>query len=60
MDEATSSVDSLTDRIIQKALYKLFENKTSIVIAHRLNTIINADRIILIEDGAKMCIRDSG
>lgn len=52
MDEATSSVDSLTDRIIQKALYKLFENKTSIVIAHRLNTIINADRIILIEDGA--------
>ena len=51
MDEATSSIDTLTDRNIQNAMDKLIENKTSIIVAHRLSTIINADRIIVIENG---------
>jgi ATP-binding cassette subfamily B protein len=51
MDEATSSVDTLTEVLIQKGMEHLMKNRTSIVIAHRLSTIRNADRIIVIEDG---------
>jgi ATP-binding cassette, subfamily B, multidrug efflux pump len=51
LDEATSSVDTQTERIIQNALARLLKNRTSFVIAHRLSTIINADRIVVIEDG---------
>ncbi len=51
LDEATSSVDTQTEIIIQEALTKLLKDRTSFVIAHRLSTITNADRIVVIEDG---------
>jgi ATP-binding cassette, subfamily B, bacterial len=51
MDEATSSVDTLTEALIQKGMETLMEGRTSFVIAHRLSTIKRADRIIVIEDG---------
>ena len=51
LDEATSSVDTRTEKLIQKAMDKLMEGKTSFIIAHRLSTIKNADKIIVIENG---------
>lgn len=51
MDEATSSVDMVTEALIQDALKKLLANRTSIVIAHRLSTIVNADQICVIQAG---------
>ena len=51
LDEATSSVDTRTEKLIQKAMDKLMENKTSFIIAHRLSTIKNADKILVIENG---------
>ncbi|AKJ65131.1 ABC transporter ATP-binding protein [Kiritimatiella glycovorans] len=51
LDEATSSVDSETERLIQEALERVMKDKTCFVIAHRLSTIVNADRICFIEDG---------
>jgi ATP-binding cassette subfamily B multidrug efflux pump len=51
LDEATSSVDTQTEQIIQKALARLLKGRTSFVIAHRLSTITNADRIIVIHNG---------
>jgi ATP-binding cassette subfamily B multidrug efflux pump len=51
LDEATSSVDTQTEQIIQKALATLLKGRTSFVIAHRLSTITNADKIIVIHDG---------
>ena len=51
LDEATSSVDTRTERLIQKAMDRLMENRTSFIIAHRLSTIKNADKIIVIENG---------
>jgi ATP-binding cassette subfamily B protein len=51
LDEATASVDSYTERLIQTALARLFEDRTGLVIAHRLATIRNADRIIVLQDG---------
>ena len=50
LDEATSSVDTRTEKLIQKAMDKLMEGKTSFIIAHRLSTIRNADKIIVIEN----------
>jgi ATP-binding cassette subfamily B protein/subfamily B ATP-binding cassette protein MsbA len=51
LDEATSSVDTQTEQIIQKALATLLQGRTSFVIAHRLSTITNADQIVVINDG---------
>ncbi len=52
MDEATSSVDTITEAHIQKGMENLMEDRTSFVIAHRLSTIKNADRILVIKDGS--------
>jgi ABC-type multidrug transport system fused ATPase/permease subunit len=51
LDEATSSVDTQTERVIQEALSTLLKERTSFVIAHRLSTVVNADRIVVIQDG---------
>jgi ATP-binding cassette subfamily B protein len=51
MDEATSSVDTITEALIQKGMENLMEGRTSFVIAHRLSTIKKADRILVIKDG---------
>lgn len=51
LDEATSSVDTRTEELIQKAMDKLMEGRTSFVIAHRLSTIKNADLILVMKDG---------
>ena len=57
LDEATSSIDTFTDNLIQKAIPVLMEGRTSIVIAHRLSTVRNVDRIHVIAKGR---IRESG
>ena len=57
LDEATSSVDTQTERIIQNGLSLLLKGRTSIVIAHRLSTVVNADIILVVQDG---CIIEEG
>lgn len=57
LDEATSSVGTRTEKLIQKALNHLIKDRTSFIIAHRLSTIKNADKIIVIENG---CIIEQG
>jgi ATP-binding cassette subfamily B protein len=51
LDEATANIDSYTERQIQKALVKLLEGRTGLVIAHRLATIRGADRIVVLQNG---------
>jgi ABC-type multidrug transport system fused ATPase/permease subunit len=51
LDEATSSIDSYSEELIQKATERITQNRTSIIIAHRLATIINADKIIVMDKG---------
>jgi ATP-binding cassette subfamily B protein len=51
LDEATSSIDTETEKIIQDAIQKVLKDRTSFVIAHRLSTIRNADRILVVRDG---------
>ena len=57
LDEATSSIDTETEQLIQSAITEVLRNRTSIVVAHRLSTIRNADRILVIRGGA---IEESG
>jgi ABC-type multidrug transport system fused ATPase/permease subunit len=51
LDEATSSIDIYTEHAIQRGMKKLLQGRTSIVVAHRLSTIVNADRIVVLEKG---------
>ena len=51
LDEATSSVDTRTEALVQQAMYKLTDGRTSFVIAHRLSTIRDADLILVMEKG---------
>lgn len=57
LDEATSALDTQSEKLVQEALEKMMNNRTSIVIAHRLSTIVNADKIIVMENGE---IKESG
>ncbi|MBI5632857.1 MAG: ABC transporter ATP-binding protein [Nitrospirae bacterium] len=52
LDEATSSLDTASETLVQKALERLMQDRTTIIIAHRLSTIKNADRIVVLEEGA--------
>ncbi len=51
LDEATSSIDTQTERLIQSALARLLHGRTSLIIAHRLSTLVNADQIVVIQGG---------
>ncbi|MGA2655743.1 MAG: ATP-binding cassette domain-containing protein [Gammaproteobacteria bacterium] len=51
LDEATASLDSVTEELIQESLEKLMQNKTTLVIAHRLSTLSHMDRILVFENG---------
>ena len=51
LDEATSALDTASERLVQEALEKLSENRTVIVVAHRLSTIVSADRVVVLEGG---------
>ena len=51
LDEATSSIDTFTEKAIQSAISTVIKDRTSFVIAHRLSTIVNADVILVVKDG---------
>ena len=51
LDEATSALDSESEQLVQGALHKLQKNRTTLVIAHRLATVLEADRIVVLDEG---------
>jgi len=51
LDEATSALDSESETLVQKALNKIMEGRTTLVIAHRLATVVRADRILVLDQG---------
>jgi len=51
LDEATSSLDSQSEQTVQQALNNIMQNRTSIIVAHRLSTVQHADRIIVLQNG---------
>jgi ATP-binding cassette subfamily B protein len=57
LDEATSRLDPVTERLIERAMDKLFMGRTGIIIAHRLSTVQRADDILVLQDG---CIQECG
>lgn len=60
LDEATSALDSESERVVQDALEKLMANRTTLVIAHRLSTVLKADRIVVLEDGKIVAVGSHG
>ncbi len=52
LDEATSALDTESEKLVQEALENLMKNRTTVVIAHRLSTVVNADKIVVLKDGA--------
>jgi ABC-type multidrug transport system fused ATPase/permease subunit len=55
IDEATANVDHVTDRMIQEVMADKFRDRTILTIAHRLNTVANSDRILMLQQGEVVC-----